>query len=51
MRLKKVNELKRGAYVPIKSFRIQDNLNPKLWDDFEIDSQVKKQLLTIAKDF
>jgi len=51
MRISKINELKRGAFVPIKSFRLQDDLNPKLWNDFEIDNLVRKQLITIAKDF
>lgn len=51
MKLNRVFELKRGAYTPIKSFRLQDELNPKIWTDFEIDKNVKKQLKTIAQDF
>lgn len=36
---------------PIKSFYLKDNLNPKVWDNFEIDPDVREQLLEIAQDF
>ena len=51
MKLNRVFELKRGAYTPIKSFRLQDELNPKIWSDFDIDKNVRNQLKTIAVDF
>ena len=51
MKLTKFFEFKRGAFTPIKSFRLQDNLNTKIWSDFELDEDVKQQLLQIAKDF
>jgi hypothetical protein len=51
MKLTKFFEFKRGAFTPIKSFRLQDNLNTKIWSDFELDEDVKQQLLQIGKDF
>lgn len=51
MKLTKFFEFKRGTFTPIKSFRLQDNLPPKLWDDFELDNDVRKQLLQIGQDF
>ena len=39
----------------IKSFKIQDNLNPKVWekdgDEFKMNTQVRKRLLEIAYQF
>jgi len=51
MKLTKFFEFKRGAFTPIKSFRIQNELPSKLWDNFELDGDIKKQLLQIAQDF
>jgi hypothetical protein len=51
MKLTKFFEFKRGAFTPIKSFRLQDELNNKIWKDFEIDSDVREQLLKIGQDF
>lgn len=51
MKLTKFFEFKRGTFTPIKSFRLQDNLPTKLWDDFELDNDVRKQLLQIGQDF
>jgi len=51
MKLTKFFEFKRGAFVPLKSFRLQDELPSKIWTDFEIDDDVRKQLLQIAQDF
>lgn len=36
---------------PIKSFHLKDNLNPKVWNNFDIDPEIREQLLVIAKDF
>lgn len=36
---------------PIKSFHLKDNLNPKVWDNFEIEPEIREQLLIIAQDF
>ncbi len=51
MKLTKFFEFKRGAFTPIKSFRLQDELNKKIWQDFEIDKEVREQLLKIGQDF
>jgi hypothetical protein len=51
MKLTKFFEFKRGAFTPIKSFRLQDELPSKIWDDFELDEEVRKQLLQIGQDF
>lgn len=51
MKLTKFFEFKRGAFTPIKSFKLQDDLNSKLWDDFKLDRDVRSQLLQIGKDF
>jgi hypothetical protein len=37
--------------VNLSSFSTQDNLNPKLWHNGKIDSDVRLQLLEIADDF
>lgn len=51
MKLTKFFEFKRGAFTPIKSFRMQDQLPPKIWDDFKLDNEVREQLLKIGSDF
>ena len=51
MKVSKFFEFKRGAFAPIKSFRIQDDLPKKLWSDFELDNDVREQLLQIGQDF
>jgi len=37
--------------APIKSFYLKDELNPEIWDNFEIDEVVREELLKIADDF
>jgi hypothetical protein len=37
MKLVKFFEFKESDLEPVKSFRIKDNLNPKLWDAFEFE--------------
>jgi hypothetical protein len=39
------------AFDPISSFYIKDELNPKIWDDFKMKSEIKEDLLKIAYDF
>jgi len=51
MILNKYFEFVESDLDPIKSFRIKDNLNPKVWNNFEIDTDIREQLLTIAQDF
>lgn len=51
MRIVKFFEFKQTDLEAVKSFRIKDDLNPKLWDGFEINVKVREDLLTIAQDF
>ncbi len=51
MELIKFFEFKRGAFTPIKSFRLQEELPKKIWSDFKLDSEVREQLLKIGQDF
>ena len=51
MKLIKYLEFNQSDLNPVKSFRIKDSLNPKLWDNFEINGEVREDLLKIAQDF
>jgi hypothetical protein len=51
MKLIKYFEFNQGDLDAVKSFRIKDELNPKIWTDFEINSEVREDLLKIAQDF
>ena len=51
MKLVKFFEFKEADFDPIKSFRLKDELNPKLWDNFDINQEVRENLLKIAQDF
>lgn len=51
MRLQYFLEFKKFDLSPIKSFHLKDELNPKVWNDFEIDRKIREDLLTIGQDF
>jgi hypothetical protein len=51
MRLEKFFEFRKKDLEPIKSFYIKDELNPKIWNDFKMDSEIRKDLLKIGNDF
>jgi hypothetical protein len=51
MRVNKYFEFVQADFEPIKSFHLKDELNPKLWDDFEINDEVREKLLQIGQDF
>lgn len=51
MKVNKYFEFVQADLEPIKSFYIKDELNPKLWDNFELDGEVREQLIKIAQDF
>ena len=51
MKLVKYFEFHEKDLEPIKSFNIKDELNPKVWEGFELDSEIRKQLLKIGEDF
>lgn len=51
MKLVKYFEFHQKDLEPIESFHIKDELNPKVWEDFEIDPEIREQLLKIGEDF
>jgi DNA-binding Lrp family transcriptional regulator len=51
MKLVKYFEFNQQDLEAVKSFRVKDELNPKIWDDFKIDDEVREDLLKIAEDF
>lgn len=42
---------KYDKYEPLKSFRLHDELNVDIWDDYVLDSNIQEQLIKIATDF
>lgn len=51
MKLVKYFEFNKKDLEPIKSFYLKDELNPKLWDNFRLDKEVRSNLLQISQDF
>jgi len=51
MKLQKFLEFNKSDLEPVKSFKIQDELNPKVWKDDELDREVRENLLQIGEDF
>lgn len=51
MKMERFLEFRRGTFTPIKSFKIQKELNGKLWNNFLFDTDVRTQLLQIGQDF
>lgn len=49
--LRKFYEFKESDLEPIKSFYLKDELNTKIWNNFELDTETREQLLQIAQDF
>ena len=41
----------QAQFEPIKSFYLKDELHPKIWDNFEINEEIKDELIQIAQDF
>jgi predicted nucleotidyltransferase len=48
---KHFEDFTQAQFEPIQSFRLQDELNSEFWEDDKIDSDVKDELLEIAKDY
>ena len=44
-------QFSQSQFEPIKSFYLQDTLNPEIWTDFEIEEELREDLLTISKDY
>lgn len=51
MKLIKYFEFNKKDLEPIKSFYMKDELNPKLWENFKLDKEIRSNLLQIAQDF
>lgn len=51
MHIQKYFEFKKSDLSPISSFRIKDELNPKIWSDFNLDVDIREDLLKIGEDF
>jgi len=41
----------QAQFEPIKSFTLRDSLNPEVWDGYELDEDVKEQLITLGNDY
>lgn len=44
-------EYAQDDFEPISSFYIKDTLNPKIWDGFEMDNELREKLVRIGTDF
>lgn len=51
MKYIKYFEVAQSDFEPIESFYIKNALNPKVWNEFKLKSEIRDQLLTIANDF
>ena len=51
MKLNKFYEFVQSDFEAIKSFHLKDNLNDKIWNNFELDTEVRRDLLRIGQDF
>ncbi len=49
--INKYFEFVQADLEPIKSFYIKDELNPKIWNKFEINKEIRIKLLKIGEDF
>lgn len=51
MKLNKFYEFVQSDFEPIKSFYLKDELNDKIWNNFKLDDEVRRDLLKIGEDF
>ena len=51
MIFKHFEEFTQAQFEPIESFKLQDELNPEVWSDSTLDSDIKEELLQLAKDY
>ena len=49
MKVDKYFEFVQADFEPVKSFHLKDELNPKIWTDFELDQDIREDLLRIAQ--
>lgn len=41
----------QAQFEPIKSFALQDELNPEIWENEKLDSEIREELLQLANDY
>ena len=51
MKLTRFYEFVQADFEAIKSFYLKDELNPKLWEGFDLDEEIRRDLLKIGQDF
>ena len=51
MIFKHFEDFTQAQFEPIKSFKLQDELNPEVWEDDKINSEIKDELLELCKDY
>ena len=51
MKLNKFLEFVQDDFEPIKSFYLKDKLNDKVWDEFDLNDDIREKLLKIGTDF
>jgi len=44
MKLNKFYEFVQSDFEPIKSFYLKDELNDKIWNNFKLDDEVRRDL-------
>lgn len=51
MKVNKYYEFVQSDFEPISSFHMKDDLNQKIWKDFDLNDDVRRNLLKIGNDF
>lgn len=49
--LKYFEEFTQAQFEPIKSFKLQDDLNDKIWDNSKLNPDIKENLLKLSNDY
>ena len=49
--IKLYEEYTKTDLKPVSSFKIQDSLQPKIWDGFEMKPEIKRNLMNIAQEY
>jgi len=51
MIFKYFEDFTQAQFEPIKSFKLQDNLNGDFWADYELDPEIKDELIQLGQDY
>jgi len=51
MILKFFEDFTQAQFEPIKSFSLQENLNPKIWDDYKLNDDIRESLISLGEDY